>query len=107
MARDQAFIDGYGGIELELPNGRVLRRPAPALAEGARLLRTLMLAEAGDGLALLQVIEQFPAAIDAEKELEGLTPAEVVEVARRFLSHRRDPLRSPATMATARSSTRG
>lgn len=100
MASDQAFFDAYAGIEIELPDGRTLRRPAPSLAEGARLLRAVMEAQAGNGRALLTVIEEFPHAIDAAEELEGLTPAEVFEVATRFLAHRRTPRRSPATMET-------
>lgn len=106
MARNEAFFDAYAGIEIELPDGRTIRRPAPTLGKGAHLLRNVMAAQAGDGNALLYVIEEFPRAIDAEAELEGLTPAEVFDLASRFLAHRRTTmLRSPATMKTTKSST--
>lgn len=107
MASDTAFLEGYGGIEIELPNGKMLRRPAPTLAEGVFLLKALMMAEAGDPLATITVLEKFPDAIGVTDEFDGLTPAEVFEVARRFLAHRRTRLADPATETTTeRSSTR-
>ncbi|HEX6940893.1 MAG TPA: hypothetical protein VF158_15860 [Longimicrobiales bacterium] len=91
MASNQAFFDGYADIVIELPGGGTLRRPSLTLAEGARFLRAIMAAQAGDGAALLYVIEEFPRAIGAEKEMEHLTPAECIDVADRFLAHRRTP----------------
>lgn len=105
MAGDQAFFDAYDGIEIELPNGKRLRRPALKLSEGVHFLKALVAAQAGNAASFFEILEKFPAAIHAEDELEGLSPAEVFDVATRFLLHRRTPSRSPATMETERSST--
>lgn len=106
MAGDQAFFDAYDGIEIELPNGKTLRRPALTLRESVHFLKALMAAQAGNAASFFEIVEKFPAAIDAEKELDDLTPAEVFDVASRFLLHRRTPpSRSPAATETERSST--
>lgn len=84
QSNSQAFYESYDAVELALPTGKVVRCKALPLSEAAKYLRLLAKAQNGEGDALCDMIEQFPAAIGAD--LEELSVAEFFEVAERFFS---------------------
>ena len=100
----QATLDAYDGVQIVLPNGREVSFTCLTVAEGARFWRLLMQAEAGDPAAQLEILETFPGAIGMDADAERLTPAEVYEVLRRFLSLRRGPVKE-TTMPGAETET--
>lgn len=113
---NEPFFDAMAGIDLELPgpgvlpigaDGRTVNCRTLEIREATRFLRLLISAEMGNAASQLAILDTFPAAVGIEKE--HLTPPEVFEVLRRFLSHRRTALSgSPMEMSSpARSSTPG
>lgn len=92
MAEHQATRDAYVGVDLPLPDGRVIRCRPLTLSEGVEWFETLVLARHGDPHAQLRILRDFPDAVVPEGEreaLEQLRPAEIYDLADRFLADRR------------------
>ena len=85
MSDSTAFYDSFDAVELELPTGETVRCKPLNLAESARFLRLLDKARTGDGNAMLEVMEEFPKAVEA-RGLAELHPVEFFGVIDRFFT---------------------
>lgn len=93
--------DAFEGVEVEVPTGPVpvecgtetLHLRPLRVAEATRYLRLLASLEVTGGAdgELAQILDDFPEAVGIEDV--PLTPVEVIDVLRRFLSARRTPAR--------------
>ena len=100
MPEHHAALDAYDGVEIVLPSGKEVRFRCLTVSEGARFWRLLMKAEAGDAEAQITILVEFPKAIGMDPDSERLTPAEVYEVLRRFLSLQRAPVKETTASET-------
>lgn len=86
---DRGVVDGVLGIQHELPNGRRVRLAPLKFKHGLYFLQLQLAAEAGDPTALLRIVDELPGAVGlTDADLAGLTPADVVDLNRRFCSSR-------------------
>ncbi len=92
MPDDRAFLESYGHVELKLPTGEMLKCRALDLEQSTEFIRLLMQAQAGDGEAMLKLMDTFPVAIGAKEAFKPLSPAEFFEVLRDFFTLR--PIRN-------------
>ena len=88
---NRAFFESYDCVRVRLPEHGLDFTCKPLLVkDAARFLRTMMSAQSSDeterGLAMLSLLEEFPVAIGAEKELSGLLPAEIYELVTYFFT---------------------
>lgn len=98
MESSQAFFDSYDAVELELPGGKTVRCKAIKLSDAARFLRLLQRAIAGDAGAMLEVMEEFPKAVELDPEVvEELLPGEFFDVVWGFFRFRRTATRNSAS----------
>ena len=93
--RDGAVVESYDRIELPLPNGSTIRVQPLRFKQVTHFWRLLQRAQAGDGKAFCDMLDEFPKAVGIEKEVDRLLPAEVWEVIDSFFSHRRSMLATP------------
>lgn len=89
MGSSQAFFDSYAGVEVAMPDGSTLELEPLRLDEGAKFFRLLLRSRMGDPEAMLDILDEFPKAVGAEKELQALLPAELFDVVDDFLSRKR------------------
>lgn len=95
---DTAFFESYDALELELPDGSMVRCKPLTLRQAAQVIRLLQRAEQGDAGALHELMTEFPRMVGAEDEMDVLLPTELPDVIARFLALRRSP--RPATPRT-------
>src|SRR5690242_14465672 len=115
---ENLFLAAYDGVDLTLPDGRVVRAKPMRLKESARFLeltkiadvrvpaataenaeeRRRILAEAD--AAAIAIVRDFPAAIGLEAELDGLHPTQLFPVLRSFFSGAGLQRKTPATETT-------
>ncbi len=84
---DQAFLDGYDGVEVELPDGSTVICTVLTVERVAHYMRLYQKCEQGDSGAMLKMVEEFPKEVgltDAK-----LTVGELFDVVRCFFSARR------------------
>lgn len=87
-------MQAYDAVEVALPWGGVLRCRALPLKQAMAFIDLLNVAEAHPDAgmraeAMTSLIDCFPAAVDAEEELNRFTPKEFFDAVRAFLAHRR------------------
>ncbi len=90
-----AYLASYDGLELELPNGRVVRGKVPPLKKALHFLHLADRMGAGDKRALSEIVRTFPKAVKLEKELNELTIAEFLQVFDDFFGLRRSRDQGP------------
>ena len=95
------FIEGFAGVELELPDGTIIKAQAPTLADAARCMKLFGDVASGEADAVLELMELFPRAISAPDLLEArLLPTEFIQVVDRFFAQApREPNGNPADPA--------
>ena len=89
MPSDQAFMEGYDSVELQLPNGETIRCKPLKLSESVKFLRLLDDVRKGETGAIVSILDEFPKALGQEEAFEELLPMEVLEVVGGFFAYRR------------------
>ena len=84
---DQAFLDGYDGVEVELPDGSTVICTVLTVERVAHYMRLYQQCEQGDASAMLTMVEQFPKEVGLANA--KLTVSELFDVVRRFFSAKR------------------
>ena len=95
LERAGAVVESYDRIELPLPNGETIRVKPLRFKQVSHFWRLLQQAQAGDGKAFCDMLDEFPKAVGIEREVDKLLPAEVWEVIDSFFSHRRSMKATP------------
>ncbi len=84
---DQAFLDGYDGVEVELPDGSSVICTVLTVERVAHYMRLYQQCEQGDAGAMLKMVDEFPKEVGLKDA--KLTVGELFDVVRRFFSARR------------------
>lgn len=97
---DQAFLDGYDGVEVELPDGSTVVCKVLTVERIAHYMRLYQQCEQGDAGAMLAMVDEFPKEVGLADGTK-LTVGELFDLVRRFFSARRPkrPTELPTTSA--------
>lgn len=86
MPDDQAFLDSYDRMEVELEDGSIVRAQPLSVRQFARFWRLHKRAAEGDGAAMLEVLDSFPEAVGRPELADEYTPAELFAMIPRFFT---------------------
>lgn len=86
----QGFLEGYAGLQLELPNGRKVTGKVLPLKRAAYYL-SLWEQRVSDPQAKYKIFAEFPAEVGLAAELDELTIEEFWEVFNDFFGRRAKP----------------
>ena len=100
VVSDQAFLDGYDGVEVELPDGSTVICKVLTVERVAHYMRLYQKCEQGDAGAMLKMVDEFPRDVGLADDTK-LTVGELFDLVRRFFSARRPkrPPEPPPTVA--------
>ncbi len=84
---DQAFLDGYDGVEVELPDGSIVICKVLTVERVAHYMRVYQKCEQGDSGAMLTLLDEFPKEVGLADV--KLTVSELFDLVRCFFSARR------------------
>jgi len=95
---NRAFFESYDQVHIQMPEHGLDFKCKPLLVkDAARFLRLMMKAQGDNekerGFAMLELLEEFPKAVEAEEEMAMLLPGEVFDLVGYFFTLSRSNLK--------------